>query len=696
MDVDPAVECLPKCDRHGIRFLTDGPFAGGTELMFWTDRVGVPSSTPQLAEPQKVKAQAKVYDEAGHVMEQWDFELMPLERVDIGGMLPDQPFGWLDIVTDEDSFITGHFSATDRYSASLHAYCLPEEVQPAGPGIRIDKLTNGAAADVPPGPNIPVGGKVEWSYEVTNTGDTKLDGIVVTDSDGVTVSCPGDHLEPGESMTCTASGVAVACQHSNRAFADATPPTGGPVSDSDLSHYYGEERGALSLEAMINGEDADSPPGPELVVGADMGWTYEVANTGEHTLSGVRVTDQHGSAVTCPAATLAPGQKMTCAAGGKAALGQHTFTATATGKPECGPQVSGNDPTHYYCPAPQPGIAIEKMVNSQEADTPPGPKLIKNSTVAWTYAVTNIGGTVLSSIGVTDSQGVPVTCPKTTLQPAESMICTASGKAVTGEYCNVGVAAGKGPGNVEVSAGDPACYFGIWPDVQIEKLTNGLDADTPKGPDIQVGAAVQWSYVVTNTGDVQLTDVAVTDSRGVTVTCPKTRLPAGESMTCTASGTAAPGQYSNLGTVTAKAADSPDLTASDPSHYYGAAVGNQGCTPGYWKNHTDSWPPTGYTTQQAVLTVFSEAWRYPAQGQSALHQALGFGGGPGVEGAAEILLRAAVAAALNAAHPGVAYPRLAGEVIADVNDALLSGNRDTMLALAAALDADNNRGCPLS
>jgi hypothetical protein len=34
-------------------------------------------------------------------------------------------------------------------------------------------------------------------------------------------------------------------------------------------------------------------------------------------------------------------------------------------------------------------------------------------------------------------------------------------------------------------------------------------------------------------------------------------------------------------------------------------------------------------------------------------------------------------------------------VIADVNAALATGNRDVMLSLAASLDADNNLGCPL-
>jgi hypothetical protein len=64
-------------------------------------------------------------------------------------------------------------------------------------------------------------------------------------------------------------------------------------------------------------------------------------------------------------------------------------------------------------------------------------------------------------------------------------------------------------------------------------------------------------------------------------------------------------------------------------------------------------------------------------------------------GGAKILLRAAVAALLNAGHSGVDYPRTTAEILADVNAALSSGNRNTMLALATALDDDNNLGCPL-
>lgn len=124
-------------------------------------------------------------------------------------------------------------------------------------------------------------------------------------------------------------------------------------------------------------------------------------------------------------------------------------------------------------------------------------------------------------------------------------------------------------------------------------------------------------------------------------------------------------------------------------------TGDDGCTPGYWKNHTESWAGTGYSPGQTAGSVFSLGG-FPSLASQTLLQTLQGGGGSGTTGAAKILLRAAVAALLNAAHSGVDYPRTTTQIIADVNAALASNNRNTMLALATALDRDNNRGCPLN
>src|SRR5687768_16794180 len=84
-------------------------------------------------------------------------------------------------------------------------------------------------------------------------------------------------------------------------------------------------------------------------------------------------------------------------------------------------------------------------------------------------------------------------------------------------------------------------------------------------------------------------------------------------------------------------------------------IGNEGCTPGYWKNHPEAWqeyaPTATLGTGNTAMFRFiggpnamddSPAAVAQYAGTSAI-DALGFNGGGGVDGAARILLRAAVA-----------------------------------------------------
>jgi uncharacterized repeat protein (TIGR01451 family) len=112
--------------------------------------------------------------------------------------------------------------------------------------------------------------------------------------------------------------------------------------------------------------------------------------------------------------------------------------------------------------------------------------------------------------------------------------------------------------------------------VDIEKATNGEDADDPTGPIVQVGSTVTWTYVVTNPGDIPLQDVVVTDDQGVTPvfqggdTDGDNALDPDETWTYQATGTAVLGQYANVGTVDAMASFEDEgipVTDVDPSHY---------------------------------------------------------------------------------------------------------------------------------
>ncbi len=105
--------------------------------------------------------------------------------------------------------------------------------------------------------------------------------------------------------------------------------------------------------------------------------------------------------------------------------------------------------------------------------------------------------------------------------------------------------------------------------IDIEKWTNGQNADVAPGPLLTPGSRVRWRYIVTNTGANTLHDVKVSDSEGEFVYCPADKLGPGESMTCVARGIVRRGPYRNVG----KACGSSEGTTvcdEDASHYAGA------------------------------------------------------------------------------------------------------------------------------
>lgn len=94
--------------------------------------------------------------------------------------------------------------------------CTFLNTQTLKPGLTIEKRawdtpTRAGLANAPElldGGSVPSGTRVTWTYLVTNTGQTKLDGVAVVDDQLArnAVSCPATQLDVGASMTCTASG----------------------------------------------------------------------------------------------------------------------------------------------------------------------------------------------------------------------------------------------------------------------------------------------------------------------------------------------------------------------------------------------------------------------------------------------------------------------------------------------------------
>ena len=145
----------------------------------------------------------------------------------------------------------------------------------------------------------------------------------------------------------------------------------------------------------------------------------------------------------------------------------------------------------------------------------------------------------------------------------------------------------------------------VGPAVKIEKSTNGEDADNPPGPSILVGSPVTWRYVVTNTGTISLTSLVVVDDKGVSVNCAaQSILAAGQTMTCSGTGVATLGQYSNVGKVTASSA-AGSVDDSDASHYLGVT---QTLPPPPSGEMTICHIPPGNFNARHTITIGVSAW----------------------------------------------------------------------------------------
>ena len=354
------------------------------------------------------------------------------------------------------------------------------------------------------------------------------------------------------------------------------------MEDEDPSHYLGILP-AIDLVKFTNGEDANLPTGPFIAEGGGVTWTYEVTNTGSAPLTDLVVTDPRLGAgadvVTCQATELDPGESTLCTANGSAELGQYANIASAIAVDPFGDQVGSLDPSHYF--GAESGISLFKYTNGIDANEPPGPNIPEGDEVLWTYDVVEHGQTPLTEIELVDDQLGPITCPQDTLAVGAEMQCTATGTAERGQYANNATVTGIDAAENTVTDEDPSHYFGFVVEVDIEKFTNGEDADEPTGPEIPVGDPVTWTYEVTNPGDFALADIVVTDDQGVTPvfqggdTNGDDLLDPSETWLYEATGTAELGQYANVGTVegTNPVEVESTLTDSDPSHYIGIDVG---------------------------------------------------------------------------------------------------------------------------
>ena len=425
--------------------------------------------------------------------------------------------------------------------------CIPADQTPS---ISVVKTANVTSFSAP-------GTLITYSYKVTNTGNVTLDPVVVSDPmTGLSdLSCPHTSLGPLATETCTATYTTTQgdVDHGslcNTGTATGTPPKGEPVTDTSSLCIPAEQSPSISVVKTANVTSFSAP-------GTLITYSYKVTNTGNVTLNPVVVSDPMTglSDLSCPHTSLGPLATETCTATytttqGDVDHGSLCNTGTATGTPPKGEPVT--DTSSLCIPAEQsPSISVVKTANVTSFSAP-------GTLITYSYKVTNTGNVTLNPVVVSDPMtGLSdLSCPHTSLGPLASETCTATytttqGDVDHGSLCNTGTATGTPPKGEPVTDTSSLCIPAEQsPSISVVKTANVTSFSAP-------GTLITYSYKVTNTGNVTLDPVVVSDPMtGLSdLSCPHTSLGPLATETCTATYTTTQGDVDhgslcNTGTAT--------------------------------------------------------------------------------------------------------------------------------------------------
>lgn len=437
---------------------------------------------------------------------------------------------------------------------------------------------------------------VTYSFVVSNTGNVPLTGVTIDDSDfsgtGTlgAVDCPPalTPLDPSEQVTCTASYTLTqadvdAGEVTNSATASGTPTGGGTTITTPPSSALIPVAAAPAISLVKSADPATANAAGDTIT-----YLFRVTNTGNVTVSDPTIDETAFSGtgaapvVSCPTVDLTPGEFATCTAGyqlTQADVNAGTVTNTATASATAS---SGADPTSAPSSAAvsiAPAAALTVVKSSTVNGT-----VRAGGTVTYSFLVTNTGNGTIDNVAVTEGtfSGTgtlgPITCPATTLEPTEATTCTAD-YALTqadvdaGTLTNSATATGTPPGGGTPPVSPPS--------ENITPLTRTADLAIVKSATpttiAAAGEPVSYSFLITNTGNVTLTDPVVDETAfSGTGTIPIAGCPAGtvlaptDTVICTASYTATQadvdaGSITNTATASATPPAGVTTPVSDPS-----------------------------------------------------------------------------------------------------------------------------------
>ncbi|HAM45293.1 MAG TPA: hypothetical protein DCM67_09795, partial [Propionibacteriaceae bacterium] len=404
---------------------------------------------------------------------------------------------------------------------------------PANPGVSVDK-----SAGAPSGNNA--GDTIVYTFTVTNTGNVTVTGIGVDDPQIDDITCAETTVAPGVATSCTGTYTLTQADIdngsvTNTATADGTSPAGDPVS---------------GISNTVN-TNIVATPGIDLVktgsasgerAGDTVDYSFTVSNTGNVTLTDLVISDPLISSISCPQTQLAPTSATVCT--GSYTLTQadvdagsvHNDAEASADTPHSG-TVTAADGTDVSI-APGPGLDLVKQagavidVDNNGVDT--------GDLLPYTFTVTNTGNVTMTSVAIQDPKISDVSCPAGSLAPGETLSCTGSyplsqADVDAGAVINSAKATALGP-NADpdlplhpVSASDSVTTpIDQHPALSLTKSSNA------KGT-LKVSSTVVFTFLVTNTGNVVLNDITVSDPMLKSVSCPIQTLQPGQSTVCTGS-----------------------------------------------------------------------------------------------------------------------------------------------------------------
>ncbi|WP_241045844.1 OmpA family protein [Pseudoxanthomonas sp. LH2527] len=444
--------------------------------------------------------------------------------------------------------------------------CTSAPVETAVVASRLAIAKSGAGTAV-------VGVPYDYTITVTNTGTASTAAVAtVTDvvPSGLTIGAlpAGCALAPAGSQTVEcmiAAGLSNTAPGNTMTYVIRVTPTaaaGASVSNTATVEGGGDPDCAAGCTSTPVATTINAPAleitklGPANAIrGVPFDYTIGVRNTGTaDATADATVTDTVPDGMTVNTATpncTIAGRDVSCSVamadlqvGGAATItlnvtptaagsADNIATVTGGGDPACAAGCSST-PVTTTVAAQAPLMTVLKSVTST------GPYGV-GSVIAYQFVVTNTGNVMLSGVMVNDAKlDTPAVCPLTTLAPGASTTCTGVHTVTAAE-----VAVGNVHNSATVSGQPPTPPGGPTPPV-VTSPSSEVDTATAQAPSMTVlksvtstgpygvGSVIAYQFVVTNTGDVTLSDVVVNDAQLDTpATCPLTMLAPGANTTCT-------------------------------------------------------------------------------------------------------------------------------------------------------------------